>query len=100
MNHEAGLLSKRRGRSNGDDYAYQWRDHGTFLPPDSLSRESNYGRHLPSFEVSFEDWLSEAGVSPSRNSFRSRGGPVQWHHRPEGYLYRRKKRRRRRKRKR
>ena len=94
MNHKTGLLSKRRGRSYDSDHAYY--SSSSYYPQDSLSKESHYGHQvMPSFEVSFEDWLTEAGVAPSRYSFHS-GGPVQWHHRPEGYLYRKKRRRRRR----
>ena len=94
--HNNYHMSRRRGRSGWDDHAH-YSSSNYYHPPDSISRESSYG-HMPSFEVSFEDWLTEAGVTPSRYSFRS-DRDVQWHHRPEGYLYR-KKRRKRRKRKR
>ena len=82
-------LSKRHGKLHYNER----------MPRDSFSRGP--GSAWPSFDISFEDWLAESGVSPSRLSFREASDQHWYNTRPrhhESYFYRRRRRRRRRRR--
>ena len=96
----------RRSRSRSDDDYYQvepreqsreepWTQysHYTRVPRDDSSsfvREDDYYHPLPSFDISFDEWLAEAGVVTSSSSSKLRHFRNQkpfWNN-PEGVLHR------------
>ena len=93
----------RRSRSDDDYYQVEPREpreepwtqysHYTRVPRDDSSffREDDYYHHpLPSFDISFDEWLAEAGVVTSSSSSKLRHFRNQkpfWNN-PEGVLHR------------
>ncbi len=99
---------KLRSRHDDEGDVYRLVDalskrNGYYLPTEPRTPRDNFSREtfaaapppLPTFDVSFEDWLSDSGVTTSsrRHSFLERGDVSNaWyiHHQPEGYFYRRR----------
>lgn len=93
-------LRPKFSRLIGHD-AYRRRSYDDFYDNDAYKLSKRIGRlidtsshetafhPLPTFDISFEDWLSESGVMPGRRTSYDGGF---FHHRPESYFYRRRRR--------